>query len=64
LELGESRFRSKIFQRNLLSASHQLESVVIYVCIRSRAVGDDRYGDDGDGDDGDGDDGDGDDGEC
>jgi len=69
LELGESRFRTKIFQRNLLLASRQLEFVGIYVRICSRAVGDDRYGDDqygddGDGDDGDCDDGDGDDGEC
>jgi hypothetical protein len=69
LELGESRFRTKIFQQNLLLASHQLEFVGIYVCIRSRAVGDDRYGDDhygddGDGNDSDGDDRDGDDGEC
>jgi len=46
LELGKSRFATKIFQQNLLPTSHRLEFVGIYVRIQSMAVGDDRYGDD------------------
>jgi hypothetical protein len=57
LKLGESRFPTKIFQWNLLPASHGLECVGIYVRIHSRAVGDDCYGDDCYGDNGNGDNG-------
>jgi len=64
LELEKSRFPTKIFQWNLLPASHRLEFGGIYIRICSRAVGNDRYGDDGNGDDGNGDDGNGDDGKC
>jgi hypothetical protein len=57
LGLEEGRLLTKIFERNLILASYQLEFVGIYIRIRSRSFGDDCYGDDGHGDDCNGDDG-------